>query len=660
MADDIPDGWSLVKPSKENIPEGWKPVVGQGEDVARSGMAGLAQGTAGLIGQAGDAQQALKNSGLDEWLTRKTTSAANRVGDYLQEKFGIPKAMFAGRPGGYSLARPEVGEIRLPTTEEVKKTSIPGLPGANLGALDYDPQFYTGHLAKGAGEFIPGALLGTSARSLPGAAADAFRFGVVPGAAQEAAGQAFKGTKYEGTPVETATRLVTSLASGATAGKFLSPNASKAPISSQQTYAGQVRQLEDHGMPISPGERADSRALRYGESEADPELGKARLEAVTRLATSRIGNGQGGNHGTNIIDHTPGPANTINNILTETGTRVGRVWSSNHFVPDADLGTDLVRMHNDYSASNLYGHDTVTRLHGAATELQDALQHARLNGQVMPNGTPYLNGEQAHRLYSRVRRSARGTEDPNTADALNEFANSLGAQMERTVAITNPNAVGHLAQANRDYRNALVVEKAAKASNVAASAGYITPAKIEDAASSTFGSRAHQRGFDDFGWAPAAKAVYKIMPDSGTSPRQQYHEMFSKWAKPLGFALGSAAGHLTGAEGTALEHSSLMGGLFGEAASAAPEWLMRKGAGWYSGTGVGQAHLGNQLLARAPGPVYEKVYHPNDVPAGLFPRLQPAIRGGDTTRRLSLPGLLTADQTAALHRQRARDRENNQ
>jgi hypothetical protein len=623
--DGIPEGWSVV-PQKEEIPEGWQPVVGRGEDAARSLLAGLAEGTAGTIGGPGDLQKAVKGNWFDEWLTHKAQ-------DILPDWFTK-----AAKPGGYALARPEVGEVRLPTSEEVSKTT-------HLDALNYDPQYYTGHLTKGAGSFVPGAVLGTSARSLPALALDVARFGVVPGAAQEAAGQAFKGTQYEGTPIEAATRFGTSLVAGAGAGKFLSPNVSKAPISSQQTYAGQVRQLEEHGMPISPGERSDSRALRYGESEANPEMGKERMEAVTRLATSRIGNGQGGNHGTNTIDHTPGPTNTINNILRETGSRVGNVWSRSRFIPDGDLGADIHNLTNEYAMSNLYGRETVNRLAGAAQELQDALHHAMARGQVIltPTGKPqpYLNGETAHRLYSRMRGAARGA-DEHTAAGLNDFANALGANMERSVAGT-PHA-GELAQANRDYRNALVVEKASKASNVAASAGYITPAKVEEAASQVFGSRAHQRGFDDFGWAPAAKSVYKVMPDSGTSPREQYHAMFAKWGKPIGFALGSLAGKLGGGEGTALEHSSLMGGLFGEAAAGAPEWLLRKMAGVYSQSRLGQAHLGNQALAGAPGPVYERVYHPQT---------------GETTRRYSLPGLLTAAQTAELDAQRERERERN-
>ena len=649
---EIPDGWELVTPRKSDVPEGWTPVVGQGEDIARSAGAGLAQGGAGLIGQAGDVQQALKNSGINEWLIQKAQSGQSKLSHAITSHLGLPEDFFSagpkrtlsdvvtGRPGSYKLAKGDIGEMRLPTTEEVK-----GATG--LKHLDWEPQTYAGHLTKGGAEFVPGAVAGTGARTLGGAALDAFRFGLAPGVAQEAVGQGFKGTKYEGTPLETVARFGTSLVGGAAAGKFLSPNASKAPLASQQNYQNQVRQLEEHNMPISPGERTDSRALRYGESEATPELAKERLEAVTRLATSRVGNGQGGNHGVNIIDHTPGPNNTINNILTETGNRVGNVWSRQHFVPDGNLGADIHNIANDYVMSNLHGRDTVERIAGAARELQDALQHARATGQVMvtPTGQlqPYLQGAQAHRLYSRMRAAARGTDNENLSMGLNRFADAIGNNMERSVAGT-PHA-GQLAEANRDYRNALVIEKASKASNVAGAAGYITPAKAEEAAASVFGNRAHQRGFDDFSWTPAAKSVYKIMPDSGTSPREQYHAMFTKWSKPIGFALGSAAGKLGGAEGTALEHASLMGGLFGEAASAAPEWLLRKMAGAYSQSRLGQTHLGNQALAGAPGPVYERVYNPAT---------------GHTTRRYSVPGLLTAAETAALHAQRQRDRENAQ
>lgn len=63
---------------------------------------------------------------------------------------------------------------------------------ASDGSTEYKPQTTLGKYVGTAGEFLPGALLGPE-----NLLANAVKFGVVPGVASEAAGQATEGTKYE-------------------------------------------------------------------------------------------------------------------------------------------------------------------------------------------------------------------------------------------------------------------------------------------------------------------------------------------------------------------------------------------------------------------------------------------------------------------------------
>ncbi len=129
-------------------------------DIAKSAGAGLVKGALGIPGAIGDVR-ALVNLGLD-----KLIGAPPRV---ERSPLGV--------------------DLSPPTTATLQR----GLE-VITGPL-YEPQTTAGKFAGTAAEFVPGAAL------LPGAAAaraaNALRFGVVPGVASEAAGQVTEGTAAE-------------------------------------------------------------------------------------------------------------------------------------------------------------------------------------------------------------------------------------------------------------------------------------------------------------------------------------------------------------------------------------------------------------------------------------------------------------------------------
>jgi hypothetical protein len=158
------------------------------------------------------------------------------------------------------------------------------------------------------------------------------------------------------------------------------------------------------------------------------------------------------------------------------------------------------------------------------------------------------------------------------SEALHAFVDMLDNTMERSIARTNPADAGAFPQARRDYKNALVIEDAAKTSNVAGAQGYITPAKLEAAAKKVYGARAHERGYDPFDWAPSAKAVLKVEPNSGTAHRMHVSDIINKITAATGALGGAALGSHTGAEGSTL---GLLVGAYGAAPLIEP--LVRKG-----------------------------------------------------------------------------------
>lgn len=595
--DKIPAGFV---PEKSLIPEGFVPEVGTGEDIARSAGAGLAGGSAGLVGGPGDVQEALAKSGVNEWLIKKAH-------DILPERFWKAQR-------DYTLAKGDVGPIRLPTTEETKKTT-------GLSAFDWNPQTTAGTYTKAGAEFVPGALTG-GARSAGELAANLVRFGVAPGVAQEYVGQQLKDTPYE-----SIARLATALGTSAAAGKAISWNAAKGPEASRLEHAAHVQRLDQEGIPVSAGERADLPDLRKAEGDANPQLYKTKLEAVTRAATRQVGDGRGGTYETPIMSREPGN-NTLDRMLSEVGNRFDTLATRNTLHTDAQMGHELVQLQQHYSRiPGAYGPETVNALNGASQHVMDLLL---ANGPHPTTNLTHLTGEQYQRLRTDLGAAARASGNDAHAQVLHDFVNTLDNAMERSIATHNPGDAGLFPQVRRDYKNALVVEDASKATNVAGAGGYITPAKLEAAAAKVYGRRAHERGYDPFDFAPSAKAVLKVEPDSGTAGHLRVHEMADKLAGAIGAMAGFGVGHhiVPGSEGGV---AGLLYGREGVAPLAAP--FVRRGMNAAMLSGPGQAILGNQILAR-PG-----------VPGVLKQRMRdPAT--GQWVNAPSIPGLLTALQAA--------------
>lgn len=139
-----------------------KADTGTTEDVAKSAGTGLVRGVAGVLGLPGAIKQ-----GMD-WGVGKLFDLA-----------GAP----APDPRGVAIR----DKFSPPTPEDIRNAGT-ALTGINL----YEPQTTAGKYAKTVGEFVPGALAGPG-----GALSNVVKFGVLPGLASEAAGQATEGTGLE-------------------------------------------------------------------------------------------------------------------------------------------------------------------------------------------------------------------------------------------------------------------------------------------------------------------------------------------------------------------------------------------------------------------------------------------------------------------------------
>lgn len=139
-----------------------KPDTGMVEDVAKSAGTGIMRGVAGVLGLPGQ---------LKSW-------ADQGVG-LVFDALGAPPA----DPRGVAVR----DKFNPPTAEDIRNAGT-----AVTGISLYEPQTTAGKYAETVGEFLPGAMAG------PGnVIRNAIMFGVLPGVASEAAGQATEGTGLE-------------------------------------------------------------------------------------------------------------------------------------------------------------------------------------------------------------------------------------------------------------------------------------------------------------------------------------------------------------------------------------------------------------------------------------------------------------------------------
>jgi hypothetical protein len=369
-------------PEDPPLPPGFKLEVGTGEDLARSAVSGLATGAAGIPGAPGDAQALLKSHNPFDWLADKYKA--------FDPKQAAKNEALAGKMGRTSDLGPP---IDFPTTEEIKAKT-------GLSATDYTPRTEGGRITKGIATMVPGALTG-GARTAGGLAADLGRYAVAPALAVEGVDKLDVPEPYKGPA-----KMLASITASVLAKKAISPNASHAPEASREAYAGQVARLEQEGIPVSAGERADSRGLRVAEDELDPEAYKAKNEAVTRAATRTVPGFE-----TPVIDH--GAGGTIDTMLSTTGRRFDTLSARNTLVPDAGMAVDVMNLRQHFTRNpNLFDAGVVKAVEGEADALRDALHTNAAGGQ------PFLTGAQYQRLRSSVNTAARTTENPQKAQAL--------------------------------------------------------------------------------------------------------------------------------------------------------------------------------------------------------------------------------------------------
>jgi hypothetical protein len=336
-------------------------------------------------------------------------------------------------------------------------------------------------------------------------------------------------------------------------------------MSASQRAAAQT--MEREGVTLTAGQRTGSKKLKYLESE----LGGGAAEALqeqqgrefTRAAWRRAG-----------VDADNVEPQTVDQALTNIGSEFDRLAANNVLVPDSRLGRDLGNVAREYNS--------LVPESQRAPIVRDVLND--IVTAVQNNGGQ-ITGESYQALRSRLDKAARAVmaRDPHLSQALSDIRTTLDAGMERSIAANNPADLGAWRQVRRNYRNMLVIEKAATGAGEQAAGGVITPARLRSAAIAQ-NRRAFARGRNDFtDLANAAVKTMTPLPQSGTAPR-----LAARLPLPLGAATGAGIGGTIGGI-----PGAVVGGVLGAGVPFA--------AGRAVLSAPGRAILSNQMMAGPAG-----------------------------------------------------------
>ena len=511
-------------------------------DVVKSGASGLARGAADVVGLPGTIGDALDAGG--QWALRKGYELA--TGNAPSPQGGAVERFFAGPTQEMQDKFRFNGGKSLVSSDTVRGA----LSDVTGGATDYQPQTTAGEYARTAGEFLPSAAAfgGMSPSNLA-------RFGLLPAVTSEAAGQATKGTKAE--PYARLAGALVGPALPSLAKRAISPM----PISPERQKL--VDLLKGEGIDLTAGQKTGSNALRYAESELGggkyANMMEKQGEQFTSAALKKAG----------IVADRASPE-VIDNAFTRIGKQFDDLAARNTLVPDQQMINDLGTVAREYGSMV----PESARAPIVENMLNDVTNAMKSKG--------YISGEAYQAVTSRLARAARGTRDPELGAALRGIRESLDDAMGRSINATNPGDMGAWQEARTQYRNMLVLEKAATGAGENAAAGLISPSQLRSATVQQ-GRRAYARGQGDFAdLARAGEGIMKPMPQSGTAPRQA--------ARSLGTGalsiLGGGAGAMHSPE------AAIAGMLIGGGVpAAAGRTLLSKPV---------RAYLGNQLAKAEP------------------------------------------------------------
>lgn len=461
---------------------------------------------------------------------------------------GVEKLAGMEQPSAVSRALeslPETRDILSALTGGESEYVAPGTAGQYISTI---------------GEFAGGAGAAAGPRAM-------MRYGVVPGVASEAAGQA-----TEGTAAEPFARAAAALAAPVVAGAaqravqgVVSPSAGQITPARQQA----IETLRAEGVRPTAGQMVGGTAAEQQlYREALTAAGRAKSEKAlgdfTAAVMKRIGS--------EATRATP-------DALEEASKRIGGVFDD----VVRDVSTVPTRSHTGKMAQAIETYQQLAPKEAAAPifkNVQKALTNSAIQNKPIEANTLKTWRSTLSKLTTSPDAATREAAI-QSVDAIDDVIN------DALVAAGKPEAVKALTEARGQYRNLLAIERAASRADIE---GILSPAQLRTALLQQ-SRRKYVQGKGDLAELTRAAAdVLKPLPQSGTQPRTVAGELVS------GATGGTGAG--LGAFGLGADPATAT--IIGALATATPAVRNRLLA-----SEAGQRYFANQLMREA-GPVLDE------------------------------------------------------
>ena len=309
------------------------------------------------------------------------------------------------------------------------------------GARDFQPQTTPGEYSKTVGEFLPGSLLGGT-----GMGGNLLRYGVLPGLASEAAGQATEGTQYE--PMA---RVAAALATPLLTGR---PTQNAAPfLPADPEDLKMTETLLKNGIRPTVGQTTGSDMMRRLEGALDVLPGQA--DDVTAAAMKTTGSAA--NRAT--PEAMKAASDDIVKVMDDAVAGVS-------FQPNAAMAQQADDAVKDYLRGTAQG-SIVPDVRNIADEIMDAATN--------PSGQP-LALDTLQDWRGRLGKLLQGS-DPQARQAAWELRSIIDDATEaQLTAAGRADDVQRLGAAREQYRNWIAV--ADSATRAGAENGIVSPTQL--------------------------------------------------------------------------------------------------------------------------------------------------------------------------------------
>lgn len=502
-------------------------------DVLKSAGAGLARGAAGIA----DAPYSLMSGYAD-----LVTGGLQKMGMSPEFAGNMRSGMVSALPGASGLGATPVRNVASAVTG---------------GATDYKGQTTPGQYAGTIGEFLPGAMMGGG--GVGKTALNALQYGVLPGAASEAAGQI-----TEGSAAEPYARVAAALLAPMGAG--LANKGVRAAISpyggADPARLAMADDLAAAGVPLTAGQRTGAEGLRRieGSTGAGQAMMGQQADDFTRAALRAVGE--------DATRATP-------DVMQRTATRIGGMFD------DATRGVDVTPDAGAVTAM-ASAVDTYKRLAPAATtvplirEINAEFVKAFRTGRSIPAATVTTWRSQLSGLTTSADRATRDAARA-AMDAVDGALNSALSAAGRT------DDIALLDTARKQWRDYLALQTAVTRAGEDAALGIVSPARLSSAVTGQGrAAMATGRRGEMGDLARAGVGAMSPLPTVQAGGVRNIPQLGTL----IGGGLGATAGTAMG--------SPTLGAIAGMVAPDIAKALMM--------TRPGQAYLGNQMV-KPGGPV---------------------------------------------------------